>query len=182
LHYGGVLLLYGPYMGFLGFTPFGLSPIKIYEMKKILICLLFSIFIIPENVISLTKRFNLDNQIYKVLTLEEWERAQTSGIIITELDKKDGFIHLSSASQLNATLSLYFSTEESVVLLQIDNAKTHDQLKFEAPTPPGNRKSSFPHYYGDLNTNFVSKIWHLSRGAFEIPIEVMLQAEQDSNP
>ena len=119
--------------------------------------------------------------IYKVLTLDEWARAQTSGIITTDLDKKDGFIHLSSATQLNVTLSLYFSKEESVVLLQIDHAQTHDQLKFEFSDPRGNRTSSFPHYYGDLNTNFVSKIWHLNRGAFEIPIVVMLQAEQGTN-
>ena len=120
-------------------------------------------------------------KIYKVLTLDEWSRAQTSGIIITDLDKKDGFIHLSTAVQLNATLSLYFSKEKSVVLLQIDHAKTHQQLKFEATSTLGNRNSSFPHYYGNLNTNFVSKIWHLNRGAFEIPIEVMLQAEQGAN-
>lgn len=151
-------------------------------MKKILTgLLLFSIFVIPENEISLIKGLNLNNQIYKVLTLDEWESAQNSGVIITELDKKDGFIHLSTATQLNATLSLYFSKEESVVLLQIDNAQTQDQLRFEAPIPSGNRTSSFPHYYGDLNTNFVSKIWHLNRGAFEIPIEVMLQAEQGAN-
>ena len=120
-------------------------------------------------------------KIYKVLTLDEWSRAQTSGIIITDLDKKDGFIHLSTAVQLNATLSLYFSKEKSVVLLQIDHAQTHQQLKFEATSTLGNRNSSFPHYYGNLNTNFVSKIWHLNRGAFEIPIEVMLQAEQGAN-
>ena len=151
-------------------------------MKKILTgLLLFSIFVIPENEMSLIKGFNLNNQIYKVLTLDEWESAQNSGVIITELDKKDGFIHLSTAIQLNATLSLYFSKEQSVVLLQIDHMQTHDQLRFEAPIPPGNRTSSFPHYYGDLNTNFVSKIWHLNRGAFEIPIEVMLQAEQGAN-
>jgi len=151
-------------------------------MKKILTSLLlFSIFVIPDNEMSLIKGFNLNNQIYKVLTLDEWESAQNSGEIITELDKKDGFIHLSTATQLNATLSLYFSKEESVVLLQIDYAQTQDQLRFEAPIPPGNRTSSFPHYYGDLNTNFVSKIWHLNRGAFEIPIEVMLQAEQGAN-
>ena len=130
---------------------------------------------------SATKEFSLDNQIYKALTLDEWERAQASGIITTDLDKKDGFIHLSTATQLNATLSLYFSKEESVVLLQIDQAQTNDQLKFEAPIPPGNRTSSFPHYYGDLNTNFVSEIWHLNRGAFEIPIELMLQAEQGAD-
>ena len=120
-------------------------------------------------------------KIYKVLTLDEWARAQNSGIIITDLDKKDGFIHLSTAAQLNATLSLYFSKEETVALLQIDHAQTHQQLKFEAPSPFRNRNSSFPHYYGDLNTNFVSKIWHLNRSAFEIPIEVMLQAEQGAN-
>ena len=120
-------------------------------------------------------------KIYKVLTPEEWALAQTSGIIITDLDKKDGFIHLSTAVQLNATLSLYFSKEKSVVLLQIDHAQTLHQLKFEAPSQPGNRNSAFPHYYGDLNTNFVSKIWHLNRGAFEIRIEVMLQAEQGAN-
>ena len=120
-------------------------------------------------------------KIYKVLAPEEWALAQTSGIIITDLDKKDGFIHLSTAVQLNATLSLYFSKEKSVVLLQIDHAQTLQQLKFEAPSPPGNRKSAFPHYYSDLNTNFVSKIWHLNRCAFEIPIEVMLQAEQGVN-
>ena len=130
---------------------------------------------------SASKEFSLDNQIYKVLTLQEWERAQASGVIITDLDKKDGFIHLSTATQLNATLSLYFSKDESVVLLQIDHAQTHGQLRFEAPIPPRNRTSSFPHYYGDLNTNFVSQIWHLNRGAFEIPIEVMLQAEQGAN-
>ena len=151
-------------------------------MKKILTgLLLFSIFVIPENEMSVIKGFNLDNQIYKVLTLEEWEHAQASGTIITDLDQKDGFIHLSTATQLNATLSLYFSKEDSVVLLQIDHAQINDQLKFEAPIPPGNRTSSFPHYYGDLNTNFVFKIWHLNRGAFEIPIEVMLQAEQGAD-
>ena len=54
--------------------------IKIDEMKKLLICLLsFAIFITSENAMSATKEFNVDNQIYKVLTLEEWEQAQTSG-------------------------------------------------------------------------------------------------------
>ena len=145
-------------------------------MQNRLTCLLlFSIFVISENVTGGTEEFNLDNQIYKVLTLNEWEKAQVSGLIITELDIKDGFIHLSSAAQLNATLSLYFAKEESVVLLQVDHSQTHDRIKFEAPIPPGNRSGSFPHYYGDLNIDAVSRVWHLKRGAFEIPIEVMLK-------
>ena len=139
---------------------------------------MFSMSALSENVMSSTKEFNLDNQIYKVLTLSEWDKAQALGVIITELDIKDGFIHLSTAAQLNATLSLYFAKEESVVLLQVDHSQTHDRIKFEAPIPAGNRSGSFPHYYGDLNIDVVSRVWHLKRGAFEIPIEVMLQAEQ----
>ena len=139
---------------------------------------MFSISAISENVMGSTKEFNLDNQIYKVLTPNEWDKAQASGVIITELDKKDGFIHLSTAAQLNATLFLYFAKEESVVLLQVDHSQTHDRIKFEAPIPAGNRSGLFPHYYGDLNIDAVSRVWHLKRGAFEIPIEVMFQAEQ----
>ena len=142
---------------------------------------MFSISAISENVMGSTKEFNLDNQIYKVLTPNEWDKAQASGVIITELDIKDGFIHLSTAAQLNATLFLYFAKEESVVLLQVDHSQTHDRIKFEAPIPAGNRSGLFPHYYGDLNIDAVSQVWHLKRGAFEMPIEVMLQAEQGAN-
>ena len=151
-------------------------------MKELFLhLLLLSSFVISENVMSLTREFNLNNEIYKVLTLDEWEQAQTSGAIITQLDKEDGFIHLSTAIQLNATLSLYFVKEESVVLLQVEHAQIHDKLKFEVPAPPGNRISSFPHYYGDLNINAISRVWHLKRGAFELPIEVILQADQEPN-
>jgi len=151
-------------------------------MKELFLhLLLLSSFVISENVMSLTRESNLNNEIYKVLTLDEWEQAQTSGAIITQLDKEDGFIHLSTAIQLNATLSLYFVKEESVVLLQVEHAQIHDKLKFEVPAPPGNRISSFPHYYGDLNINAISRVWHLKRGAFELPIEVILQAEQEPN-
>jgi len=151
-------------------------------MKELFLrLLLLYSFVISENVMSLTREFNLNNEIYKVLTLDEWEQAQASGAIITQLDKEDGFIHLSTAIQLNATLSLYFVKEESVVLLQVEHAQIHDKLKFEVPAPPGNRISSFPHYYGDLNINAISRVWHLKRGAFELPIEVILQAEQEPN-
>ena len=43
--------------------------------------------------------------IYKVLTLNEWQSAKESGTIVTEIDQNDGFVHLSTSSQLSATLS-----------------------------------------------------------------------------
>ena len=50
----------------------------------------------------------MTNDVYKILTEEEWRQGQASSKIITKLDLKDGFVHLSTASQLNASLSLYF--------------------------------------------------------------------------
>ena len=43
------------------------------------------------------------NKVYKVLTLGEWEEASKIGQIVTALDQQDGFVHLSSATQLNMT-------------------------------------------------------------------------------
>ena len=65
--------------------------------------------IVAEDNSLLDGEFDMKNKTYKVLTLEEWDKAQKSGSIITTLDQKDGFVHLSNASQLSATLSLYFS-------------------------------------------------------------------------
>ena len=54
--------------------------------------------------------------IYKILSLKDWEEALKSNVIVTELDIKDGFIHLSTAKQLSATLALYFSNDQEVML------------------------------------------------------------------
>ena len=80
----------------------------------------------------------MQNEVYKVLTLKEWEQAQVSGLIITELDQKDGFVHLSFLYQLNVTLSLYFAEEEEVVLLQLDQSKVRDALNMKPPFPKAN--------------------------------------------
>ena len=39
---------------------------------------------------------------------------------ITEIDQNDGFVHLSTSSQLSATLSMYFKAPSEVMLLQIN--------------------------------------------------------------
>ena len=118
------------------------------------------------------------NDVYKILTENEWKKGKASSKIITKLDLKDGFVHLSKASQLNASLSLYFENEKRVVLLQIDKSKIKNNLKYEFLGKSINRHGKFPHFYGILDTNMISKIWKLQRSAFCIPQEVLLQAEQ----
>ena len=71
--------------------------------------------------------------IYKILSLSEWNEATTTNRIITELDKKDGFIHLSTAKQLSATLALYFSNDQEVMLLRILSKSLKELMPINSP-------------------------------------------------
>ena len=116
------------------------------------------------------------NKVYKVLTLGEWEESSKIGQIVTALDQQDGFVHLSSATQLNMTLSLYFLKEEKVILLQINEGDIIEGLTYEYADKRG---GEFAHFYGELSTDKISQSWHLDRSAFSLPEEVMLEAEQN---
>ena len=134
---------------------------------------------LQEHFLLFASKMKLKQAVYKVLTPQQWDAASATGLIVTELDQGDGFIHLSTASQLNATLSLYFSREDQAVLLQLNPDQIKDGFVYEAPISPGKRGGQFPHLYGELNINQVSQVWHLERGAFILPKEVLLLAELD---
>ncbi len=120
-----------------------------------------------------------ENNVYKILRTNEWEEASLTGSILSEVDTKDGFIHLSTAVQLAATLSFFFKDSETVFLLQLDMEKIDiNRLIYEEPYPnDGLRKGSFPHLYCELTTDQISMMWTIERGAFSLPQEVILQAE-----
>jgi uncharacterized protein (DUF952 family) len=117
--------------------------------------------------------------IYKVLTLNEWKIAKETGVIITNVDKNDGFVHLSTARQLNATLSMYFQDSSKVMLLEVSHNKVKKILKYEPTNSGSSRKGFFYHLYGELLIEYISKFWLLERGAFNIPDEILIQAEGD---
>ena len=116
--------------------------------------------------------------LYKVITLKEWERASEAGLIVTDLDLKDGFVHLSTANQLALTVDLFFTHYNQLVLLQFDGTALNEGLIFEDSLFPDERPGSFPHLYGELPISRVLKRWCIERGAFALPKEVLLQSEQ----
>lgn len=65
---------------------------------------------------------------------------------ISPLDTKDGFVHLSTANQVPATASRFFSSDLELYLLKVDYGKAAGggQIKWEkAPSGVG----IFPHFY-----------------------------------
>lgn len=118
--------------------------------------------------------------IYKVLTLDEWQLAKELGKIFTDKDKEDGFIHLSTARQLGATLSMYFRNSEQVMLLKINHNKVKKDLRLEPTPASSSRKGFFYHIYGDLLLEDISNEWVLERCSFNIPDAILIEAENDS--
>ena len=122
--------------------------------------------------------FQMNNNIYKVLTSKEWARASKTGFVVTDSDRRDGFVHLSTASQLALTVDLFFTQYNQLVLLQIDGIALNEGLIFEDSLSPDERPGLFPHLYGELPISRVIKRWCIERGAFALPREVLLQSEQ----
>ena len=115
--------------------------------------------------------------VYKILSIEEWDKAQKSGFINTNLDIKDGFIHFSTASQLATSLELYFSNHQEVILLLPNMKKIKANLKYESTKPDSKRNGFFAHLYSDLATEDILKSWLIKREAFKLPISILLEAE-----
>ena len=90
--------------------------------------------------------------VYKVLRASEWQEAQTRGVITGSADDlRDGFIHLSTQSQLAGTLERHFAGETGLVVLEIAADRLNAALKWEQ----SRGGALFPHLYGVLPLNAV---------------------------
>ena len=117
--------------------------------------------------------------VYKICTKDEWNTFKENKFWKgSNKDIEDGFIHLSTAKQLSATLALYFSNDQEAMLLRILSNSLKDNLIYEAPDSQ-KRSGKFPHYYGKLKKSHVEKTWLLKRSAFEVPNNILLEAEAE---
>ena len=84
---------------------------------------------------------------YKVLTKEQFADWQTEGSFRgSPVDLADGYIHLSTADQLQATLDKHFDGQTGLVVAEVDLTALGDTLRWE----PSRGGAPFPHVYGDL--------------------------------
>ena len=120
------------------------------------------------------------NDIYKILTTEEWSEASKNGFIETALDKMDGFVHFSTSNQLPLTLELYFKDHKDLVLLQVNEDRLKDKIVYEEANS-NERKGKFPHLYDKLNINDILNCWNIKREGFRLPKEVLIEAETNFN-
>jgi uncharacterized protein (DUF952 family) len=91
---------------------------------------------------------------YKILTADQWAQFQAAGEFVgAPVDLADGYIHLSTADQLDETLAKHFAGQSNLVIATIDLTHLGDALKWEV----SRGGALFPHYYGALPMAAVTK-------------------------
>jgi uncharacterized protein (DUF952 family) len=99
--------------------------------------------------------------LYKICPAALWREAERAGVFRgSPVDRKDGFIHFSSAEQATETAAKHFAGQRDLVLLRVDAASLGDKLKWE----PSRGGALFPHLYGDLDPATVTKVDFLPLG------------------
>jgi uncharacterized protein (DUF952 family) len=84
---------------------------------------------------------------YKVLTTEQKDALLTNGSFTGALiDLADGYIHLSTAAQLEETVAKHFANQSGLHIAAVDLAQLSDAVRWE----PSRGGQLFPHIYGVL--------------------------------
>ena len=99
--------------------------------------------------------------IYKIVPAALWREAEREGIFRgSDVDRRDGFIHFSSAAQAVETAAKHFAGQSDLLLVRVDSAALGAALKWE----PSRGGALFPHLYGDLDLGAVRRVDPLPLG------------------
>ena len=98
----------------------------------------------------------MNSFVYRILNPEEWVNFKKKKLFSgNHLDKRSGYIHLSSKDQLRKTIDIYFK-EKKIVILKIETKKLKKKIVWEISR--GGEK--FPHLYDKLNIESVVGVDH----------------------
>jgi uncharacterized protein (DUF952 family) len=85
--------------------------------------------------------------IYKICTATGWAAAVGKNVYAGSADdRRDGFIHFSTGSQLAETARRYFKGQADLVLIAFEAVHLGDELRWEK----SRGGDYFPHLYADL--------------------------------
>lgn len=96
--------------------------------------------------------------IYKICPAPAWREAERRGVFQGSADdRRDGFIHFSTAAQVPGTAAKHFAGQAGLLLIAVDALALGDALRWE----PSRGGQLFPHLYGGLGLGAVTGIFDL---------------------
>jgi uncharacterized protein (DUF952 family) len=98
----------------------------------------------------------MDEIIYTMVRGADWREAEVEGAYRgSDDDRRDGFLHFSTAAQLRASAAKHRAGEQDLVLVAVDAARLGAALRWE-PASGGRRPGLFPHLYAALSLSAVA--------------------------
>ena len=92
--------------------------------------------------------------LYRVCSKDDWAIAKSTGVYAGgELDRRDGFIHLSSREQLFGTAQTHFAHQRDLLVLCVRFEGSELEPRWE----PSRDGQLFPHLYADLPVDLIVK-------------------------
>ena len=100
--------------------------------------------------------------VYRLIDQAGWRQAQDEGALPWgELDRSDGFLHLSTRETVLETAALYFAGRDDLLAAEIDFAAIASDVKFEPA--PGRQGVLFPHLFAEAPLSVVTSVRRLVR-------------------
>ena len=93
--------------------------------------------------------------LYKICPATLWQEAKRAGVFRgSEADRRDNFIHFSTAAQVAETAAKHFAGQSDLLLISVDARKLGNALKWE----PSRGGALFPHLYAPLDVSLAMRI------------------------
>ena len=103
----------------------------------------------------------MTQMIYHMCPAEAWEEAVASGEYIgTADDRRDGFLHFSTAEQIAESARRHRAGQAGLVLVAVEAARLGDRLRWEK----SRGCALFPHLYGALSPDEAASVVPLPLG------------------
>ena len=100
--------------------------------------------------------------IYHMCPAETWAAAKLASTYAgTEDDRRDGFIHFSTAEQVVESARRHRAGQAGLLLIAVESTRLGDRLRWE----PSRSGQLFPHLYGVLEPGEVASVRPLPLGA-----------------
>jgi uncharacterized protein (DUF952 family) len=107
--------------------------------------------------------------IYKICFASAWREAERQGVYRgSEVDLSDGFIHFSTARQVESTAAKHFAGQNGLFLIAVDADALGEKLRWE----PAREGALFPHLYAELDLVAVIEVFDMplrADGTHRIP-------------
>ena len=97
-------------------------------------------------------------KIFHITSRDAWQRALRSGVYRAPSLDQQGFIHFSTAEQVVATANRHYHGQADLLLLEVDATRLAAELRYEPSAEAPDSAERFPHLYGALNLDAVTRV------------------------